>query len=143
MTDHDPPQPATPPRQISGNDALVLDVLRSEGLPLTAYEIMERLRPDRPKVAPPTIYRALSHLLEAGLVHRIETLNAYMECRCPDHGPATIFAICDDCGDVDERAAPEALAAITGALGTSGFQPSRPVIEVHGLCNQCDGKAAS
>jgi len=121
---------------LTPNDQAVLAVLSAANGPVTAYDILARLRPERPKLAPPTVYRALAHLLAAGLARRVESLNAWL----PSHGEArVVFAICDDCGRVEEHQAEAALDSLTHALEGSGFHPRRPMIEVHGLCGACDG----
>src|SRR5919204_1424092 len=51
--------------------------------PVGAYAILEALRRSHPGAAPPTVYRALDFLIEHGLIHRIESLNAYVGCSRP------------------------------------------------------------
>jgi Fur family zinc uptake transcriptional regulator len=118
---------------------MVLDVLRMAGGPLSAYDILNRLRPTRPKIAPLTIYRALVHLIEERQVHRIESLNAYLLADENSAGHSVAFAICDDCGHVQEQLADVAVGSLTVALSCGGFVPTRPIIEVHGRCGDCDG----
>jgi Fur family transcriptional regulator, zinc uptake regulator len=133
IQDH-PPQP-------TGNDRLVFDVLRAANGPVSAYDILDRLKPDRPRIAPTTVYRALEHLIRAGRVRRIESLNAYLPASdTPDR--AVVFAICDDCGRVQERDAGAEVGRITKALAKDGFRPTHPVVEVHGRCGDCDGVGA-
>ena len=134
--------PSTEPA-LTANDRLVLDLVQAAAHPVTAYDILERMRPDRPRIAPPTVYRALARLAARGLVHRVETLNAWFAPSVTGPQGGGIIAICDDCGDVGEFAAPEALSAIAGALGATGFHAQRPVVEVHGLCGPCDSKAGA
>lgn len=128
-------------QNITENDRVVLDFVRAAMQPVSAYDILDLMRPARPRIAPPTVYRSLSRLAGLGLVHRIETLNAWFAPAEVSPQGSGIITICDDCGDVGEYSAPEALAAITGALGSTGFHAQRPVVEVHGLCGQCDSKA--
>src|SRR5271167_4230251 len=53
--------------------------------------------------APITIYRALDFLRENGLVHRIESRNAFVAC-AHNHGDndLVVFLICEKCGAVGE-----------------------------------------
>ena len=76
MTKMIPPRDPVP--LPTGNDRLVFEVLRAADGPVSAYDIMDRLKPDRPRIAPTTVYRALEHLIRAGRVRRIESLNAYL-----------------------------------------------------------------
>ncbi len=117
--------------------AEVLAVLRRRRGPLSAYDVMGELREVNPKIAPPTIYRALTALMERRLVHRIESLNAYIACQCDQHQHASIISICDDCGSVEESVVPDLLKELSGIIGKSGFAPRRHVIEVHGVCGSC------
>ena len=105
----------------------------------SAYDILAKLREDHPKIAPPTVYRALSALTDRGHVHRLESLNAYVSCQCADdhdHGPS-VLSICDDCGGVEENVAPELMAQLSGVAAKSGFTAQRHVVELHGLCASC------
>lgn len=115
----------------------VLAVLRRRGGPLSAYEVLGELRESHPKVAPPTIYRALAALTERGRVHRLESMNAFIACQCDRHMQASILSICDDCGTVEESVAPDLLEELSSVAGKSGFRPARHVIEIHGLCASC------
>lgn len=117
--------------------AEVLAALRRCGGPLSAYDVLGELRRISPKIAPPTVYRALAALTESGRVHRLESLNAFVACQCDHHHQASILSICDECGAVEERVVPEILNELSSIVGQSGFQPKRYVIEVHGLCASC------
>jgi len=121
----------------------VLTVLQESHGPLTAYDILRNLSAAHPKIAPTTVYRALSTLAERGCVHRIESLNAYMACDSvsPDFG--AILSICNDCGTVEERIAPDLVTQLSSVISKSGFAPTRHAIEVHGLCGSCGGEPAS
>lgn len=117
--------------------AEILRVLNRSHAPVTAYEVLETLRETHGKVAPTTIYRALSSLTDCGRVHRVESLNAFMACQCDRHQHTSILSICEECGSVEESIAPELLDEISGLVGKSGFSPMRHVIEVHGMCGSC------
>src|ERR1700676_4282437 len=58
----------------------VLQALLSSHRPLGAYEVIDELAKTMPRPAPITVYRALDFLMENGLVHRIESRNAYLAC---------------------------------------------------------------
>lgn len=114
-----------------------LGILRKSNAPLSAYDLLERMRAKTPRLAPPTIYRALAALTERGKVHRLESLNAYIACQCSTHRHASILSICGDCGAVEETVSPGVLAELSNIAGKSGFAPTRHVIEVHGQCADC------
>ena len=117
----------------------ILTVLEEDGAALGAYAILERLREPGRRIAPTTIYRALDVLVKDGRVHRIESANAFVACSHAGHddGTAPVLSICDDCGTVEEHAAPDAAETVRGWLGPSGFQPEQSVIEVRGHCAAC------
>lgn len=58
----------------------VLELVWHSHKPLGAYDILGVLsEEDGRRAAPPTVYRALDFLLENGLVHRIASLNAFID----------------------------------------------------------------
>lgn len=118
----------------------VLSVLRQHTSAMSAYDLLDALRKAYPKIAPPTIYRALSSLTESGCIHRVESLKAYIACECGDQ--TSVLSICDDCGSVEENRAHDLVKSLSSIVGESGFLPNRHVIEVHGTCADC-GEASS
>ena len=116
----------------------VLAVLRSRRTPMSAYEMLGCLREERPRLAPPTIYRALAALTDLGSVHRLESLNAFIACQRGRHRQASILSICNDCGGVEENVSTELLKTLSGIAGKTGFAPARHVIEIHGQCASCE-----
>ena len=80
----------------------VLEILQTNEQPMSAYEILGKLRDKNPKIAPPTIYRTLSDLVERGRAHRLESLNAYIACKTDKHDESAVITICDDYGVVSE-----------------------------------------
>ncbi|MEP4197007.1 MAG: Fur family transcriptional regulator [Aliishimia sp.] len=114
----------------------VLGHLKRQNRPLSAYEILEDLRCDG-VTASTTVYRALEKLLDAGLVHRIESLNAWTVC-CGSHDhEAAVFAICGDCGNVTEHIDRDFADSIAGLSKRTGFSPNHSVLEIHGRCSDC------
>lgn len=116
----------------------VLTILADSHKPLGAYEIMELAAPDGPRPAPITVYRALDFLMAQGLVHRIESRNAFLACAHRHASGALVaFLICDRCGTVGEAPATAISEAIGSAAAAMGFSPQISVIEVTGLCAHC------
>jgi Fur family zinc uptake transcriptional regulator len=116
----------------------VLEVLASSHKPLGAYEVIDLIARNKPRPAPITVYRALGFLMKNGLVHRIESRNAYLACaRNHDTGALVAFLICESCGAVGE-ASTAAIAQLLGAAARkSGFRPAMSVIEITGTCSHC------
>ena len=134
------------PAQRKDTKSLIIDLLHKSEQPLGAYELIARLSQQRGKVAPTTVYRALSALIEEGRAHRVESKNAYMACQCDAHDKAelkdAVFSICGDCGTVEEHLDAELLGNLAALTARSGFSASRHVIEVHGRCADCAGGSA-
>ncbi len=94
----------------------------------------------RGRGAPPTVYRALEFLLAQGLIHRIESLNAYVGCVHPDGAHGGQFLICTGCGATAEVHDPRVDAAVARRAEELGFAVARKTIEIAGLCPPCQGR---
>ncbi len=116
----------------------VLEALLASHTPLGAYELIDRLAAPGGRPAPITIYRALDFLREQGLVHRIESRNAFIAC-VHNHasGDPVVFFICEKCGAVGEAASAAVADTIRNASRAAGFTPKTPVIEISGICAHC------
>lgn len=131
-------------RGLTRNQSLVFDVLEGSEAPMSAYTILDRLRDDGFR-APLQVYRALDKLTEFGLVHRLESLNAFVacahrhdECCGAGHGHGTVaFAICENCGHVMEFHDHDVDHRLAGWAEASGFKPAKTTIEIRGLCKVC------
>ena len=88
--------------------------------------------------APITVYRALDFLMENGLVHRIESRNAFLAC-AHDHDETSMvaFLICDRCGSVGEIPAAPVAQSLNAAARATGFAPKLSVVEIAGTCAHC------
>lgn len=116
----------------------VLRVLTSSHKALGAYEIIEQLSATGRRLAPISAYRIIDVLIEAGLVHRLESRNAFFACLSGHHANAALIVLlCEDCHRVAEAEAPEALGAIRSITQDNGFAISGTVFEVQGKCLDC------
>ena len=119
-------------------------VLEAEA-PIGAYALLDQLKASRAKAAPPTVYRALDFLLEQGLIHRLERLNAFMSCvealdghghdHAHDHPHQ--FLICRGCGATREISDHGVANAISAAAAKAGFSAARATVEIEGFCGKC------
>ncbi|CTQ61730.1 Zinc uptake regulation protein [Roseibium album] len=124
--------------ELTKNQALVFGSLSDAGGPLTAYAILDLLRENGFR-APLQVYRALDKLVEYGMVHRLESLNAFVACShkgCAEHGTAA-FAICENCGDVSEFTPDEVIKLLKEWTQAEGFTLARTTIELRGTCRDC------
>lgn len=118
--------------------------LASHHKPISAYDLIDGLAKEGRRLAPVSVYRILEVLQGAGLVHRLESRNAFYACMT-EHAdaPQTITFVCDDCERVSEVIAPEAYRAVYAAAEASNFYRRRAAIEVTGQCSACHGAAIS
>ena len=120
----------------------ILSLLLQANRPLTAYELLDLYREGQTSgTQPPTIYRALAFLEQAGLIHRLASTRQYVAC---DHlgaeHPAGFaqFFICDACGHLHETLLSDAIwQAIETQAKQHHFQVKQPNLEIHGLCEKC------
>ena len=115
----------------------VLEIVQASEKPMAAYDVLGELRNANPRIAPPTIYRTLSYLVEKGRAHRLESLNAYIACKNHKHDKSAVITICEDCGAVDEYVATDVLKVLSNVIAHSGFATLRHVIELQGVCENC------
>src|SRR5437868_6046161 len=78
----------------------VLGALLAAARPVTAYELLDLVRPEDAAITPASIYRSLDFLVEMGLVHRLDTTRSFVACEHPDHPHVGQFLICRECGSV-------------------------------------------
>ena len=102
-----------------------------------AYDLLDQLANEGGSAKPPTVYRALDFLMDEGLVHKIESLNAYVGCPHPGDSHVSQFLICDKCETVKEVTSPELRAAVLAAAKSRDFVIRRQTLELHGLCADC------
>jgi Fur family transcriptional regulator, zinc uptake regulator len=117
----------------------VLGALLSSHRPLGAYEVIDELAKSMPRPAPITVYRALDFLMANGLVHRIESRNAFIACAAHDHDvtSAVAFLICERCGMVGEIPTAAFAGELNAAARHAGFAPKLSVVEITGICANC------
>jgi Fur family zinc uptake transcriptional regulator len=122
-------------RQTLGYDKAVLGALKTSDQPLSAYDILERVRTSGIR-APMQVYRSLERLESLGMVHRIEALNAFVACSETAHGHKPGFVICRDCGMVKEFEDGRLGDIVNHAAG-KGFAVEEISVEVLGHCGDC------
>lgn len=119
--------------------ARVLEIVAESHKPVGAYDILQRLAGERGRAAPPTVYRALAFLVEQGLVHRIDSLNAFIACFDAEHAHEAGFLICETCRTVEEIADPALFERIRALVAAHDFKASRATVEIAGACAACRG----
>ena len=116
----------------------VLRLIWLSHVPAKAYDILDKLKGKAWSAKPPTVYRALDFLQETGLVHKLDSINAYIGCSHPREHDGCYFLICTDCNEAKECCSPELKDAIELAWTKNSFRPKKVTLEVLGQCGECD-----
>lgn len=115
----------------------VLELIWQNHTPSKAYDLLDRVRQEHRGAAPPTVYRALEFLRDAGLVHHLESIDAFVGCDADECRGQPQFLICRSCQRVAEihsqRLTNDAAIEAHGA----GFHAENEIIELHGICHAC------
>ncbi len=117
----------------------ILVLLAQSTKPLGAYDLLEQIQKLSPKrQAPVVVYRALDFLLEAQLIHRLESRNAFIICPHRHiNDEAIVFLICENCGRVDEASSDMVQQSLTELAKKRSFELRTRVLELVGLCLTC------
>jgi Fur family zinc uptake transcriptional regulator len=115
----------------------VLEIVSARHAPIGAYDILAALKKNEGALAPPTVYRALEFLVEAGLVHRIDTLNAFITCESPDEIHTGQFLVCRSCSRVTELDDPAITRLLLQKAKGAGFSSDSQTVEIKGICADC------
>lgn len=132
------------PAKLTKNQAIVMAALRRADRPLSAYQILDidSVR-DKGLKAPLTIYRALDKLIEHGLVHRIERLNAFVVCDHEPHAEPPAFMLCNACKRSIEFPITSFKRDLAREAAAQGFAIDHIQIELSGLCRDCNRAATA
>ncbi len=115
----------------------VLELVWSSHKPVGAYALLDLLRSEDLGSAPPTVYRALDFLIDNGLIHRIERMNAFVGCSHPGEAHRGFFLICGECGNAEELQGDGLAESIASSAGRRGFAAREMTLEVTGTCADC------
>lgn len=116
-----------------------MNAIAAAEIPLSAYDIADIATRAGAPLVPNQVYRTLSRLIEQGRVHRLESLNAYLE----RQGTADACLICDHCHCVRMFDMPDLRSCMGELAGAAGFALDQRVVEVHGHCPACLASARS
>ena len=116
----------------------ILALLLKHGGCLKAYDLLKLVRHANGHAAPPSIYRSLHFLIEHGLVHRVEALNAFIACVLDD--PDThhdLIVVCPNCTRVVEIGDNAVTRLLNANLQTHGIKRHEKVVEITAPCTDC------
>ena len=125
--------------RLTGQRRNVLTCVAQSHSAVGAYDVIERMAERGARPAPITVYRALDFLLAHGLVHKIESRNAFVACSHAHEGQPAALLICEICGTVAELDVSGIFEMLSLAALAQNFHPARAVIEMSGTCGPCAG----
>ena len=76
------------------------------------------------------------------MIHRIESLNAFVAWRHRGHSEIAAFAICDCCRTIWEFTLPRD-CGLTAVADGKGFATRHTTVELHGRSADCGGRTGS
>jgi Fur family transcriptional regulator, zinc uptake regulator len=121
----------------------VLELLLHQRRSLKAYELLEEIRQIQPGAVPPTVYRALEFLVDQGLIHRLDAVNAWAACMDAAGKPHDLLVICTRCGAVAELSDPVMGRQLADKVANAGFVLTGHETELRALCKRCHARALS
>ena len=128
----------TIPGTITSLRKAVLFSLWQADKPLKAYDILSELVSIKPGYTAVTIYRVLSFYISLGIVHKIESIQAYTLCTEPHKNlPSEVLMVCNSCHQVKEVYDDVMLQLLIEMTVKLNFQLSQETIELRGLCLMC------
>ncbi|MBF6617594.1 Fur family transcriptional regulator [Pollutimonas thiosulfatoxidans] len=115
----------------------VLEILLIQHRSVKAYELLDLIRAEQPGAAPPTVYRALDFLVDVGLVHRLDAINAWTACMDAGGTPHDLLVVCTKCGAVAELSDPALNRQLADKVADAGFALTGHETELRALCGHC------
>lgn len=116
----------------------VFELIWAEHKPVKAYDLLAALASKRSGVAPPTVYRTLEFLQAQGLIHKLESLNAFMGCSHPGKEHQGHFLICENCEEVRELEVSSFNQSVDEIEAAQRFRVKRMTVELFGVCASCE-----
>lgn len=123
-------------RKTSQRDAIERALARADRF-VSAQQLHQLLEEDGSPVGLATVYRHLHALAGAGAADTISVdgESLYKSCVGSSHHH---HVVCEECGVSEEIDPPESW--MQSAAVTRGFTVTRHVIEMYGVCNDCDAQ---
>lgn len=115
----------------------VYNILLEKSGPMGAYELLDALRVTEASAKPATVYRTLDFLMDFGLIHKLESTNAFVACHHFGCSHPVQFLICDTCDYVVEIQSEGLEDTLNTQASEVGFKVEKQTIEAHGICATC------
>lgn len=114
-------------------DQSVSGILQRSQVPLSAYDLVARVREDGLRITVTAVYRSLDRLCLRQQVEKVEMVSAY---RIKDR-PKALLMICMGCGRTTSLSVASHYDAMIQLMMEAGFSPDRVAIEASGICRDC------
>ncbi len=126
----------------------VLSVMLARRSAVSAYQVIDDYQSQYGEsLQAMSAYRILNFLVDAGLVHRLETTNQYIKCShiaCDHAHGVPQFLICSRCHGVTEVGLrKELVAELKASVEDTGFNLISQQLELYGTCKRCRDKKHS
>lgn len=115
----------------------ILELIWESHKPVLAYDLLKTLRKEKDNTEPPTVYRSIDFLMEYNLIHKIESLNAYVGCSYANRPHIGQFLICTECNQFVEIDSSKINRTILTEAGQCGFEVVSQTVEIYGRCPKC------
>ncbi|MBM5786709.1 MAG: Fur family transcriptional regulator [Pelagibacterales bacterium] len=123
---------------MKSNDELVLDTIKHNAKPLTAYEILSKVQRVK-KIQPMTVYRSLKNLQSQGKIHKSNQNKKFFLCNeNHNHNHNPILVICKDCGKTEELEVNIINKLFSNLKTKAHFQFKNFQMEVSSTCRACN-----
>lgn len=127
--------------RMTKNRAALLDLFLKEELPLSADELLKKLKRKRLTLDPSTLYRELDFLLQEGVIQevKLQEKKRRFELSFKDHHH---HLVCENCESIEEVEMDGELESLERSLRRkTGFKTHSHILEFFGLCKKCSLKS--
>ena len=125
-----------PPRGLTRQRRLVLDLVRTEDEHPTAAEVFEQATKAMPGISFATVYNSLRYLKDAGLIREIASFG-----KSPSRYDSETYrhdhAVCSECGRLVDFDLPGTMELMRSAARASRFKAESVHLTLVGLCPTC------
>ena len=129
----------SPPRGLTRQRRLVLDLVRTEDEHPTAAEVFEQASNAMPGISFATVYNSLRYLKDAGLIREIASFG-----KSPSRYDSETYrhdhAVCSECGNLVDFDLPGTVELMQSAARASRFKAESVHLTLVGLCPKCRAK---
>ena len=129
----------SPPRGLTRQRRLVLDLVRTKDEHPTAAEVFKQASKAMPGISFATVYNSLRYLKDAGMIREIASFG-----KSPSRYDSETYrhdhAVCSSCGNLVDFDLPGTVELMQSAARASRFKAESVHLTLVGLCPKCRAK---